>query len=223
MKSRLLLIALFIPCFWANAQKYTMDLPKVIIKFSPQHILRSGLWLSGEIFDERHKMSNQISAEMLYKKANSFEQEEVTGVFETTGFTFEYMFRYFPGKLRIEKRLNSENVGGFYTGFFAQAGNYTDKVGFYNEPVWPDPAKYEATTVKTTGFYFGVLIGKQMSINEYMYVDMFLGAGLRAASSSLKAENKDFPWEELRNRSYRGIYQNGILPKAGLTFGIGFN
>lgn len=222
MKSRLFL-ALLLPCFWANAQNRSMDLPKVIIKFSPQHILRSGLWMSGEIFDERHKMSNQISAEMLYKKANSFEQNEVVGLFESTGFTFEYMFRYFPGKLRIEKRLSSENVGGFYTGFFAQAGNYTDKVGFYHPGVWPDPAKYDIGTVKTTAFYFGVLIGKEMSINEFMYIDLFLGAGLRAANSTLKEEKADFNWNDLADRSYRGIYQNGIFPKAGITFGIGFN
>lgn len=178
------------------------DLPTVIFKFSPQHMIRSGMWLSAEIFNQQHSASNQISLEGIYSKPvdNTF------GLIESTGFTAEYMFRYYTDRLHIQKNLKKEYVKGFYVGLFGQAGSYSQKSNYSGAVV----------QTKSTTFYPGFIFGLQQSIADRVYLDFYLGAGMHISNRTVDPSGTSY-----RPDNAYMIYTNGILPKVGLSLGIG--
>ncbi|MBL7811602.1 MAG: hypothetical protein JNL57_05220 [Bacteroidetes bacterium] len=202
----------------ASAQsRYSADLPNVIIKFSPQHLIRGGLWMSGELFNEKKQASNQIGIEMLYGKANP--GNDKYGIYQTSGFTFEYAFKYYPNRLRVEKKLSGERIGGFYTGFFAQAGSVNQKVRYDRYTGFPPSNQKISNEIKTTSFYPGFILGKTQSLGESLYIDVFIGAGVRMANTTLKTDDGDYAFDD--SPEVYGFYRNGVMPKIGFTLGIG--
>jgi hypothetical protein len=194
------------------------DLPQVIFKFSPQHLIRGGLWMTGEIFNEQRKMSSNISLEALYSRPNPGNRS--SGIYNSNGFTLEYMFRYYPSRLHVEKGISTDRISGFYTGFFAQAGNYIQDVRYYNYFSSSSTNNLKTNQIKTTSFYPGFIFGKQFSLGENIFMDLYVGAGMRIANTSLKTDDPDYYYDDSPGPYF--IYHNGVLPKAGLSIGMGF-
>lgn len=195
-----------------QAQKtFTSDLPTAIFKFSPQHMFLSTLAVSGEMFNEKRIFSNQISLQMKYREGydNS-----------ASGFAAEYMFRAYPGKFKVEKKLGVEKAAGYYAGFFAQGFSFTEKDMEYIDYPNPNPTYEEKEVVlKNSGIYGGFVFGRQISIGDYFYADFYLGAGIRMANASVNYEETYL--ERDSKEFFRSGY-SGMLPKMGFSFGIGF-
>jgi len=224
MKRYTLFIASTLIACSAFAQKsqYNGPLPRTILKFSPQHMFISTLQAGAELFNEEMRFSHTLNLLVRYKPVNPSDYDEKS----SSGASIEYMAKVYPGKFKVVKRLGTETPMGMYGGFFAQAGSYTDKgvVEKYD----PTTFTYRVTDAKVTHtpFYFGFVIGRQVVISDFMYVDMHLGAGMRVSNSSADTY-------EVNSRTGRKRYEylgstefplhgfSGIMPKLGFTVGIG--
>jgi hypothetical protein len=105
-------------------------------------------------------------------------------------------------------------VKGFYIGLFGQAGSYMQK-SRNNDFGSFGGITYEAK-VKTTTFYPGFLFGIQQSIGESSYLDMYFGAGMHIANQDIQSPVPYSP-----DNSFYFLYNNGVLPKIGLSIGFG--
>lgn len=194
------------------------DLPEVIFKFSPQHLIRGGLWMSMELLNKEHNKGHQFSIEAMYRRPTPGTNN--TGILDATGITVDYAFKFYVNKLRVEKSLGQNRIGGYYVGMFAQGGSYKEKVRYeiQNSTTWP--AVYRNNTVSTQSVYPGFIFGKQLSLGEGFFVDLCIGAGMRLANTSLQTADPDYDFNDSPPPYF--IYHRGLLPKAGLSLGIGF-
>lgn len=195
----------------AHAQKsISADVPTALFKFSPQHLFANSLGISAEFFNENHKLSNQISLLMKYREGFND---------GSSGFGFEYMVKAYPGRFKTEKRLGVEKVAGYYAGFFAQGFVFNDHQ--MESLQTPNPPYYveQKAEVRNSGFYGGFTMGRQVSLGEHFYIDMFLGAGIRIASSNANFNNTSL---ERDLKEFLSPGYSGIMPKMGISIGIGF-
>lgn len=200
--------------------KTTKVIPNTIIKFSPQHLVRGGLWLSAELQNNEHRAGHQFSLEFMYRQPNSGYNDY--GIYEATGFTGEYMAKYYLNRMHVEKSLGRERVGGYYAAVFAQFGSYNEKVKYYSydNNVWPPVQRDVNNTIKTSAIYPGFVFGKQMSLGEGFFIDMHLGAGIRKVDVSLATADPDYKFNDSPDGFF--IDFGGLLPKAGFSLGFGF-
>lgn len=206
----LAVISAFIASAFAARGYGSSDLPNYIFKFSPQHMIRNGMWLSGEFFNDRHSTSHNIGIEAMYSEATG----RTSGVLKSSGFTAEYMFRYYPGRLHVQQTLNKEYVKGFYVGFFGQAGSYNLTTSNY----YSSSSGNYKTNVRSAVYYPGFILGMQQALGESIYLDLYIGAGMHISNIGQVTS----PVSDYNISNYYFIYTNGILPKVGLSLGVGF-
>jgi hypothetical protein len=191
--------------------KSDMQIPRNIIKFSPQHLIRGGLWMSGEFLNKDLKRSHQISVETMYRQPNN-----EYGITKGIGITAEYMFKYYLSKFHIEKSITGmQTVNGYYVGIFGQYG-YFDETSRYTNRNNVESMNQVTTTVMYPGF----VIGFQKSLGESFYADFYAGAGMRITDYSVKNEADGFSYRQSPGAYF--IYNSGLLPKIGMTLGFGF-
>lgn len=205
-----------------SQSKSDMQIPSTILKFSPQHLIRGGLWMSSEFVNKDQKRSHQLSAEIMYRQPT----DNYSGVTKGVGFTLEYMYKYYLSKFHIEKSLSGrQSANGYYVGMFGQLGYYDEKSRYYiyNPPSGPggNGTSIEKTNqVITTAVYPGFVIGFQKSLGESFYLDLYAGAGMRVAESKVKTQDDYFDYKQSPGGYF--IYRNGLLPKLGMSLGFGF-
>jgi len=198
--------------------KADMQVPSTILKFSPQHLIRGGLWITGEFVNADKKKAHQLSLEVMYRQPT----DNYNGVTKGVGFTAEYQFKYYLNRFHIEKSLTGkQSANGYYVGMFGQFGQYDEKSRYYIYNSNPPYNNEEKTNqVKTTAVYPGFVIGLQKSLGESFYVDFFAGAGMRVSNSAVKNDDPSFDYKQSPAAYF--IYHNGLLPKVGMTIGVGF-
>ena len=114
-----------------------------------------------------------------------------------------------------------QNANGYYVGFFGQYGQYSEKSRYIFYQQSPPFNNEERTNeVNTTAVYPGFVIGLQKSIGESFYVDFYAGAGMRISNSAIKKEDPSFNYRQSPGAYF--IYHNGLLPKVGMSLGVGF-
>jgi hypothetical protein len=199
--------------------KTDMQIPSTILKFSPQHLIRGGLWMTGEFVGADQKRSHQLSAEIMYRQPN----ENYDGIIKGVGFTAEYQFKYYLNRFHIEKTLSGkQSASGYYVGVFGQFGHYDEKSRYTIYQSNPPSYNNEERTneVKTTAVYPGFVIGLQKSLGESFYIDLYAGAGMRVSESLIKIQDDNFNYRQSPGAYF--IYRNGLLPKIGMSIGLGF-
>ena len=207
-----------VTCLSAQVNKVETQLPKTILKFSPQHLIRGGLWISGEFFNSDYKNAHQLSLEFMYRQPNSVGY----GVTKGTGITGEYAFKHYLNRLHIEKTLGGkENINGYYVGVFAQGGYYKEQSRYYDYgSSFPAQTTEKINEVTTTAVYPGFIIGRQQSLGESFFVDFYVGAGMRVSESKVKTPDANFDYKQSPDAYF--LYHSGLLPKIGMSIGFGF-
>jgi len=198
-----------------------MQVPTSILKFSPQHLIRGGLWMTGEFIGKDQKKAHQLSLEIMYRQPNDNHNNVDKGV----GFTGEYQFKYYLDRFHIEKSLSGrQSANGYYVGMFGQFGQYNEKSSYtyYDyDPVTQQTKNIsKSNEVKTTAVYPGFVIGLQKSLGESFYIDFYAGAGMRVSNSTIKKEDASFDYKQSPGAYF--LYHNGLLPKVGMSIGVGF-
>jgi hypothetical protein len=219
MKKIVFLLSAAMAVLSAFAQPKTdMQVPSTILKFSPQHLIRGGLWMTGEFIGEDQKKAHQFGLEVMYRQPNDI----YTGIIKGLGFTAEYQFKYYLNRFHIEKTLTGkQSANGYYVGIFGQFGQYDEKSSYTVYQQNPPYNNEERTNeVKTTAVYPGFVIGLQKSLGESFYVDFYAGAGMRVSNSTVKIDDPSFDYKQSPGGYF--IYHNGLLPKVGMSIGVGF-
>lgn len=201
--------------------KSDMQVPSTILKFSPQHLIRGGLWMTGEFVGKDQKKAHQLSLEVMYRQPT----DNYNGITKGVGFTAEYQYKYYLNRFHVEKSLTGkQSANGYYVGIFGQYGQYDEKSN-YSEYIY-NPVTQQSTNIEknnevsTTAVYPGFVIGLQKSIGESFYVDFYAGAGMRVSNSTVKKEDPSFDYKQSPGAYF--IYHNGLLPKIGMSIGVGF-
>lgn len=189
-----------------------------LIKLSPFHFLDRSIQLSSELFTKNYKSSYTIGLVGTYRVDSRIIDQ---------GVAFELQARRYPKLFHVDTTGGwSENrAEGFYFGFSVVAGyntyqensiqyqyinNNSIAVNYFSkaESRWITPA---------------VLFGYQFTLLEVMYLDVYVGGGIKM--NDVK-KTTDLPSVEsqtvLNEGSIFERYYRGILPKVGLTLGMGF-
>ena len=224
MKKILLLTCLVLSSISYGQRTKFKKLPKAIVKVSPQNLVRSGLKVGAEFFNERHRFSNEVMFEIISKNNNVFDNEEGLGKLKTSGFLIDYSFRYYLEGLSIKKTLISEKVGGYYMGFGVQAGSYTETHGLLYESNQMNPRniKYSQLEVTSTMYNMAVTGGFIKEIASRVYLDLFFGVGIQSGSNKLSESDVSKETVEVMvNSGTLSPYDRGVIPKIGFKIGVG--
>lgn len=208
----------------AQKSQYSGPLPRVIIKFSPQHMFVNTLHGSVELFNDDMRMSHNLSLLVRYKPSDPADYYAT----RSSGAAIEYMAKFYPNKFKVVKKLGSEKPMGMYGGMFVQAGSYKDRgVAQLYDPITFQYLDKDVE-VTHTPFNLGFAMGKQLMVNDFMYVDMHVGAGLRVSRSKSDTYEELPPsgrkrYEFLGSTGFPMHGFSGILPRVGFTVGIGLD
>jgi hypothetical protein len=219
MKKFIIVLSFLVSGSAAFSQTKTdMLIPGTILKFSPQHLIRGGLWMSGEFLNNDKRKAHQISMEVMYRQPT----DNYSGVIKGAGTTMEYMYKYYLSRFHVEKSITGkQTASGYYVGVFGQLGYYDEKSRHYTYMSGPPYNSEEKTgRVITTAAYPGFVIGLQKSLGESFYMDIYAGAGMRISDSKIQSSDDGFDYKQSPGAYF--IYHNGLLPKIGLSLGFGF-
>ena len=198
------------------------ELPKAIIKLSPQHLVRNGLRAGVEFFNESHRFSNEILIEGIYSQQNVFDDPAAIGKLSSSGFIVEYGFKYYVSGLKVNKTLFSERVSGFYVGMGVQGGSYKEVHGINHWPKNSVANRYDQVGISSQIFNFNVIGGVTKEVAERVYIDAFIGAGVQTGGTKISTDKIDI--QEITNRidgtSGAGLFTRGVIPRVGIKLGI---
>lgn len=184
-----------------------------VVKLSPFHFFDRSIQLNGEFFKENYKTSLVTGFTGTYR-----DDKEVSD----QGFALEFQVRHYPRSFKVDTSRWVENgANGFYFGISVSAGSnvYKSKSEYYS-------SSYNVSTRSTTANSHwitpSVLLGYQVVVWEAMYLDFYVGGGIKMndvkKSTSVPGVNPEL---EMTNGSIFSRYYKGILPKLGFTLGVG--
>jgi hypothetical protein len=198
------------PASQNGAHRRTEDLRRpFILKLSPFHLFDNTLHLGGETFlNKTYKSSIYLGLGGTYadKKLKS-----------DIGGSVDLQFRYYPRTFHIDSSSSLQSAAsGLFIGFGITCGinelRKKDNGQFYSD-------SYDITSQWITP---SVVLGYQIIQWESLFVDVFIGGGMRITNVTYTASSPSFENDVLSNGNLYSRYFKGVLPKAGLTIGLGF-
>jgi len=178
-----------------------------LIKLSPQHFIVSTLKIDWEFSTDQKKgswvISPSITARDQYKDTLSYGDEVL-------GFGMAVSRKvYVAGQ-------SSQPLSGFYGMVSASYNFYKTKYNTYNSYSTgpPNYYYYSGAYESKQDIHSGALsfsMGYQFTIKQLLYLDLFLGGGVRYSHTSTDDDYYS---------SFADFAYNGIEPKAGVTFGL---
>lgn len=180
-----------------------------ILKLSPFHLIDNTLHLGGELFiNKNYKSSLYLGLGGTYadKKLKS-----------DIGGSIDVQFRYYPRTFRVDSSSSFQSAAsGLFIGFGLTCGS--------NELRKKDDGLYFSDSYRITSQWItpSVVLGYQIIQWESLFVDAFIGGGIRMTKVSYTASSPTFENDVLSNANLYSRYFKGVLPKAGLTIGLGF-
>ncbi|HRH34625.1 MAG TPA: hypothetical protein PKY12_06175 [Catalimonadaceae bacterium] len=188
------------------------DLRKpVVLKVSPFHFFDNTLQVGAEFFKTKtFKTSVFAAANITYRPGQKISDN---------GGAVELQVRHYPRGFKADSSGWIRNsASGFYLGFGANIGfnEYIDKEYYFSS--FP-----EKVTVKSQWITPSVVFGYQLIAWEALYLDLFLGGGIRINDVKFTSASNTVSEEDyMTNSNIFSRYYKGILPKAGFTLGVGF-
>lgn len=192
---------------------------RTIIKLSPQHFIHNSLKAGVERFNKTRTGSIALFI------TGRIENEEYTFDLEGhDGLAGELQFRKYisPMKTHNSKRNNLVHQG-VYGAAYIQGGSYSGDFEGVNTAYDPASGQYTSQPYsysENIGNYgFGFTIGYQKSLWQVVFLEAFIGGGIQFSDKIVSGNAPDhdfFSSGGIADPAYKGI-----LPKIGLTIGIG--
>lgn len=198
------------------------DLRKpIVMKLSPFHFFDRQLSITGELFNKDYKRSLCISLAMIY--ADNSKVYDVG-----TSLTIER--RFYPRGFKPDTlNWNRNTATGFYFGMGAQVGysEFNDRSNYANGYYDPITGGYlynvENVTITSAWVTPTLTLGYQFILWDALYIDAFVGGGVKVNDTKKTSPNiivdfsKYYSEPDITSRYYKGI-----VPRVGLTLGMGF-
>ena len=198
------------------------DLRKpIVMKLSPFHFFDRQLSITGELFNKDYKRSLCISLAMIYA-----DNSKVYDV----GTSLAIERRFYPRGFKPDTlNWNRNTATGFYFGMGAQLGynEYNDRT--YNTYGYYDPAtnsyldRDDDVTITSVWVTPTLTLGYQFILWDALYIDAFVGGGVKVNDTKKTSQkiNVDFS-RYYSEPDITSRYYKGIVPRVGLTLGMGF-
>ena len=209
MKNSSTLIIALVLSFQTFSQDQTLPEPSsTVVKIHPQQFVDNTFYLSLEKFNKEFK--NSINVGLGLTASN--------GDINQSGYKAEVQYRYFPLKFseRKNRRNNSTYHGGIFTGVYVHNSYNVRKSQYFSyDETSPEPTLVESKE-KVLAFNPGVVIGYQKTFFEKLYLEVFVGGGIRTAITSGASPEYFFDNGDVFGEKYEGVF-----PKIGFSIGIG--
>lgn len=193
-------------------------LSRTVFKVSPQHFAHNTLKAGVERFNGSYTGSFAIFATgTINNDIWSYSDEGYDG------FTGEFQLRKYISPMKpLTSRQGKPFHQGIYGGVYAQAGYFAGEFHgqtYRYEPMMPNPilVNYDYRHSLTNGGV-GFIMGYQRTLWQVVFLEAFLGGGIQFAGHDVSgALSPDY----LMNDAITDPGYEGIIPKMGLTIGIG--
>jgi len=193
-----------------------------VIKISPLHLFDNQFQLTGEFFKKSdYKSSFVVSGNFIYADNDRVSDQ---------GFALDLQRRIYPRSFSSDSTPFYRNsAGGFYLGLGMQLGynEYRDKSisRIVNKQGYPYDYFSEKLNVHTQNKWAQpyVVLGYQVIVWDALYIDFFVGGGLKMNFVSKSAPDASLNMDDYyTDPDIASRYYKGIIPKAGITMGVGF-
>lgn len=186
---------------------------KNIVKLAPFQFVDNTFFLGYESFNSDYTKSFNLG--LGFKTSNSFNEEEL-------GFKYEVQYRFYVNGFKnyTPKRKEATYRRGIYASVYL-SGLYTQIESEFStfDPVG-NFSTFRTNERTINAINPGVTIGIQRSVWDILYIDFYVGGGVRFAgvrdSDDLFPEN-NFAFQDIYDADYEGVF-----PKIGINVGIGF-
>jgi hypothetical protein len=233
----------------ANAQQND-DKPLKIFKFQPFSLITGSMNFGEEIFNKSKTRSTVIGLGLRYinRKSDVYNNFGVISAFKQTskwqGLTFSLERRFYvPGFLSGDKYsfLNDKAKFGVYLAPGVKLEynqNDYDKGSYYQIIDSSKVGNYDSKFYQNSGRlrYLGVMpnmnIGLQFTVFQNLYIDTYIGGGIRFISQKLTNQKVDPTPGGSLNYGYYGVNENGavqtfviregVQPNFGFSLGLNF-
>ena len=201
--------------FASNAQQDSIEISDRIIKVLPFAFISNTFMIEMESFNK--DLDESLSLGLGLTSADMYDGEIL-------GFKGEITKRFYITGLSIYTPKRTDRnpyIRGIYAGV-SLAGGYAEQT--QNDGYWIDTS-IPGNSIENTksGYFFfpGVTIGFVRSFWDVLFMEVYVGGGVRVAkysnSNSMYDDNQNYYYEDVNDYFYKGV-----APKIGLNLGIGF-
>ncbi len=245
-----LLLAIFTLAITTARAQQTDEKPLKIFKFQPFSLITGSMNFGEEIFNKSKTRSTVIGLGIryinrkndIYDNYGSVSAYKQSSKWQGATVSFERRF-YVPGFFSGDKYsfINDKSQFGIYLspGLKVEYNqNDYDKGGFYYTTDPTKPNNVESKFYKNSGSirYLGVMpnmnIGLQFTLFQNLYIDTYIGGGIRFLSQKKSNEIMDIVPPNVNSFGYYGANDNGALttfviregvqPNFGFSLGLNF-
>lgn len=245
-----LLIAIFTFGSIATIAQQNVDKSLKIFKFQPFSLITGSMNFGEEIFNKSKTRSTVIGLGIryinrkndIYDNYGSVSAYKQSSKWQGATASIERRF-YVPGFFSGDKYsfINDKSQFGIYLspGLKVEYNqNDYDKSSFYQLPDPSKPSNYNSTFYKNSGriSYLGIMpnmnIGLQFTLFQNLYIDTYIGGGIRFISQKITNQKVDTIPTNATNYGYYGVNENGALttfvikegvqPNFGFSLGLNF-
>ncbi len=182
---------------------------RTVAKIQPQQFVDNTFFLSLEKFNKDFGKSFNFGLG-LTSTNNEVSQ---------SGYKAEIQYRYYPLKFAESKGRKSGQSyhGGIYAGIYLHHSYNQKTTSYYefNDIPDSDPVLVE-NKHKVVAFNPGIVIGYQKTFFEKLYIEAYVGGGIRTGSIS----DSRTGYIEYNDGIFDEDYQ-GVFPKIGFNIGLG--
>ena len=197
---------------------------KQTIRISPFHLFNNQFNISSEFFNSTYTRSHLLTASIMYADNDSKSDG---------GFSLDYQGRIYPRRFKPDSMaMYNNSASGFYMGLGLQVGycEFRDKNlqrSISTTSPWGggQVLTQVPVNVMTTNIWANPYIGLgyQFIIWESLFVDLFVGGGLKMNRVSKSSPDKSLDLKEFyTDPNFTDRYFQGIMPRANISIGVGF-
>ncbi len=189
---------------FAQGIKYTKnDTIKYIVKNDILRFIGGTFWTGAE-FPLNNRKSILVNGIATYGSGMGSSKENI-------GYGAELQYRSYLGKGSFQTNFPIYLASQF---MFRRIDSYEQTPNYSIDPMTgKDNSTFSETKSSFNVYYFGVLLGCQVFVNQIFTVDLNFGGGLRL--SQVDGEKSFTRYKGISDLDY-----SGVIPRFGLTIGI---
>jgi hypothetical protein len=178
------------------------------IKYSALHVFDATLLMSYEREFPENSSSLSLGAGVVSRSIPS-------GI-GMKGFLVEPQFKkyFYKENISLSEGEDIEITGGYFS-FFVQYRNQKNEAYEYISTNWGMDGYYKLQHENISSFFAGTLLGVNFQFLDAFTLDIYAGGGIK--KSAITPEAKEIFNKDILYHGY-----NGVIPRAGLSFGILF-
>ncbi len=186
---------------------------RTLLKIAPFKLISETIFFSVERLNQ--DFDRGLSIGLGYANKSDFSDNERSIMAEV-----QYRF-YFNGFKDYDIQNNKASIRrGVYAGIYLDAEYTRVETEFSVFNPIGNFSMFDSNIARITSFNPGAIIGVQRTVGKLIYMDFFIGVGVRV--SNITNSNEEFTEPDSEDISVFDPTYKGAFPKIGFNIGIGF-